>query len=246
MFSIDFCKSLSKSEALGELSSVSSDEGASETEKGFHHPFLLKERPNSIIMNIRDSKQLPTKTFQERTTESSTQLRLQFPVSSGQQHRKTGNYYWLFIIIELLFLLTRNNQLQFLFYLKTENEWIDVTPVPPVKKPEPKKPFVSASVQVQTPAFTIIPPINTQLPAANVQASVPVSLPAPTPVPAPVQTVTTAPVVAIASIPTPVPPVAMIPAPVEMPTIAQPMLQAPTNSVFPQPPAEVSAQLFIL
>ncbi|CAG5100995.1 Similar to Son: Protein Son (Drosophila melanogaster) [Cotesia congregata] len=205
---IDFCKSLSKSEALGELSSVSSDEGASETEKGFHHPFLLKERPNSIIMNIRDSKQLPTKTFQERTTESSTQLRLQFPVSSGQQHRKT------------------------------ENEWIDVTPVPPVKKPEPKKPFVSASVQVQTPAFTIIPPINTQLPAANAQALVPVSLPAPTPVPAPVQTVTTAPAVAVAPIPTPVPPVAMIPAPVEMPTIAQPMLQAPANSVFPQPPAE--------
>ncbi|KAG8040583.1 hypothetical protein G9C98_002579 [Cotesia typhae] len=205
---IDFCKSLSKSEALGELSSVSSDEGASETEKGFHHPFLLKERPNSIIMNIRDSKQLPTKTFQERTTESSTQLRLQFPVSSGQQHRKT------------------------------ENEWIDVTPVPPVKKPEPKKPFVSASVQVQTPAFTIIPPINTQLPAANVQASVSVSLPAPTPVPAPVQTVTTAPVVSVPSIPTPVPPVAMIPAPVEIPTIAQPMLQASTNSVFPQPPAE--------
>lgn len=51
-FSLDFCKSLSKSEALGELSSISSDDG-SESEKGFHHPFLLKERPNSIIMNIR-------------------------------------------------------------------------------------------------------------------------------------------------------------------------------------------------
>ncbi|XP_051154730.1 protein Son isoform X2 [Leptopilina boulardi] len=84
----DFCKSLSKSEALGELSSISSDDG-SESEKGFHHPFLLKERPNSIIMNIRDAKQLPTKTFQEKTAESSNQLRLQFPVSSGQLHRKT-------------------------------------------------------------------------------------------------------------------------------------------------------------
>lgn len=49
----DFCKSLSKSEALGELSSISSDEDGSESEKGFHHPFLLKGRPSSIIMNIR-------------------------------------------------------------------------------------------------------------------------------------------------------------------------------------------------
>ncbi|KAK0168562.1 hypothetical protein PV327_002348 [Microctonus hyperodae] len=127
---IDFCKSLSKSEALGELSSVSSDEGGSETEKGFHHPFLLKERPNSIVMNIRDSKQLPTKTFQERTTESSTQLRLQFPVSSGQQHRKT------------------------------ENDWIDVTPPPPAKKLETKKSFVASSTSLQPQAFTIIPPVN--------------------------------------------------------------------------------------
>lgn len=52
---IDFCKSLSKSEALGELSSISSEGEESETEKGFHHPFLLKERPSSIIMNIRVS-----------------------------------------------------------------------------------------------------------------------------------------------------------------------------------------------
>ncbi|XP_076391422.1 uncharacterized protein LOC100879799 isoform X2 [Megachile rotundata] len=100
----DFCKSLSKSEALGELSSISSEEDGSESEKGFHHPFLLKGRPNSIIMNIRDAKQLPTKTFQEKTVESSNQLRLQFPVSSGQHHRKS------------------------------ENEWIPVTPKKPEPK----------------------------------------------------------------------------------------------------------------
>ncbi|XP_044016517.1 protein Son isoform X2 [Aphidius gifuensis] len=131
---IDFCKSLSKSEALGELSSVSSDEGGgSDTGRNFHHPFLLKERPNSIVMNIRDSKQIPTKTFQERTTESSTTLRLQFPVSSGQQHRKT------------------------------ENEWVEVVPTPPVQieKPKPKKPFVPASTPTPTPQkFEIIPPVN--------------------------------------------------------------------------------------
>ncbi|XP_015178401.1 PREDICTED: serine/threonine-protein kinase PRP4 homolog isoform X2 [Polistes dominula] len=85
----DFCKSISKSEAIGELSNLSSDTDGSESDKGFHHPFLLKERPNPIVMNIRNAKQLPTKTFQEKTAESSNQLRLQFPVSSGQQHRKT-------------------------------------------------------------------------------------------------------------------------------------------------------------
>ncbi|XP_020292225.1 protein SON [Pseudomyrmex gracilis] len=93
----DFCKSLSKSEELGDLSNISSEE--SESEKGFHHPFLIKERSSSIIMNIRDAKQLPTKTFQEKTAETSNQLRLQFPVSSGQHHRRS------------------------------ENEWIPVTPV---------------------------------------------------------------------------------------------------------------------
>lgn len=100
----DFCKSLSKSEALGELSNLSSEEDGSESEKGFHHPFLLKERPSPIVMNIRNAKQLPTKTFQEKTAESSNQLRLQFPVSSGQHHRKT------------------------------ESEWIPVTPKKPEPK----------------------------------------------------------------------------------------------------------------
>ncbi|XP_011876841.1 PREDICTED: protein SON isoform X2 [Vollenhovia emeryi] len=121
----DFCKSLSKSEALGELSSISSEDEESESEKGFHHPFLLKERPSSIIMNIKDAKQLPTKTFQEKTAETSNQLRLQFPVSSGQHHRKS------------------------------ENEWVPVTP----KKPEPKKIFVPASINLQmTPPAVIMPP----------------------------------------------------------------------------------------
>ncbi|KMQ92752.1 protein son [Lasius niger] len=100
----DFCKSLSKSEALGELSNISSEGEESESEKGFHHPFLLKERPSSIIMNIRDAKQLPTKTFQEKTAETSNQLRLQFPVSSGQHHRRS------------------------------ENEWVPVTPKKPEPK----------------------------------------------------------------------------------------------------------------
>lgn len=51
---IDFCKTLSKKEETGELSSVSEDGGSeSESEKPFHHPFQIKDRPTSITMNIK-------------------------------------------------------------------------------------------------------------------------------------------------------------------------------------------------
>lgn len=78
----DFCKSLSKKEELGELSSLSEKEDT-DNDEPFHHPFKLKDRPTTITMNIKNSVPLPTKTTHERTTE----LRIQFPVSSGQQHR---------------------------------------------------------------------------------------------------------------------------------------------------------------
>ncbi|XP_068973983.1 protein Son-like isoform X2 [Bombus flavifrons] len=126
----DFCKSLSKSEALGELSSISSEEDGSESEKGFHHPFLLKGRPSSIIMNIKDAKQLPTKTFQEKTIESSNQLRLQFPVSSGQHHRKS------------------------------ENEWIPVAPKKPEMKKQFIPATVPTESFPITPSTTSIYPVQ--------------------------------------------------------------------------------------
>ncbi|XP_065156175.1 protein Son-like isoform X3 [Atheta coriaria] len=81
----DFCKTLSKKEELGELSSVSSqDESESEEEDmTIRHPFQIKEKQFTI--NIKNSVPLPTRTNQERASE----LRIQFPVSSGQHHRKT-------------------------------------------------------------------------------------------------------------------------------------------------------------
>ncbi|PSN55329.1 hypothetical protein C0J52_01778 [Blattella germanica] len=86
----DFCKQLSKKEALGQVSSDSEGEehhsSGSDAERPFHHPFQIKERPSAI-----NSVQLPLKTLQEKTAEQSKQLRIQFPVSSGQQHRKTEN-----------------------------------------------------------------------------------------------------------------------------------------------------------
>ncbi|XP_048512523.1 protein Son isoform X2 [Athalia rosae] len=145
----DFCKSLSRSEALGELSSISSDDDGSGSEKGFHHPFLVKDRPNSIIMNIRDAKQLPTKTFQEKTAESSNQLRLQFPVSSGQHHRKT------------------------------ENEWVPVNPKEPEPKKTSVPPVIPrAPLAIMPPPAPISQPVHVPVPvAAPKPATVPVPAP---------------------------------------------------------------------
>ncbi|XKL63954.1 hypothetical protein PGB90_006318 [Kerria lacca] len=90
---IDFCKQLSKKEAKNH-SENSESEINSDDERGkpFHHPFQIKERTASIVMNIRNAVSLPIKTAQEKTVELSKQLSLQYPVSSGQQHRKTGTF----------------------------------------------------------------------------------------------------------------------------------------------------------
>ncbi|KPI94067.1 Protein SON [Papilio xuthus] len=88
----DFCKHLSKKEALGELSSVSSnDDDMSENEDtlAFHHPFLVKEKA-PIVMNIRGGAPLPVKTSLVPIV-NKEELRLQFPVSSGSQHREKAS-----------------------------------------------------------------------------------------------------------------------------------------------------------
>ncbi|RZF37952.1 hypothetical protein LSTR_LSTR005452 [Laodelphax striatellus] len=86
----DFCKLLSKKDAEGHesISSNTSDSDASESEKPFHHPFQIKDRPSSIVLNIRNAVPMPLKTLQEKTAEQSKVLSQQFPVSSGQLHRK--------------------------------------------------------------------------------------------------------------------------------------------------------------
>ncbi|XP_046978087.1 protein Son-like isoform X3 [Vanessa cardui] len=88
----DFCKHLSKKEALGELSSVSSnDDDMSENEDtiAFHHPFLVKEKA-PIVMNIRGGAPLPAKSS-ILPIANKEELRLQFPVSSGTQHREKAS-----------------------------------------------------------------------------------------------------------------------------------------------------------
>lgn len=79
----DFCRKLSKKDKdHDDDSSYSSSDD--EFKQPFHHPFLVKERPN-IVMNIRNATQLPIKSFQEKTIGQDI-LRQQFPVSSGQTH----------------------------------------------------------------------------------------------------------------------------------------------------------------
>ncbi|KAL0830404.1 hypothetical protein ABMA28_002583 [Loxostege sticticalis] len=88
----DFCKHLSKKEALGELSSVSShDDDMSENEDtlAFHHPFLVKEKA-PIVLNIRGAAPLPIKSS-TLPVANKEELRLQFPVSSGSQHREKAS-----------------------------------------------------------------------------------------------------------------------------------------------------------
>lgn len=141
----DFCKSLSKSEALGELSNLSSEEDGSESEKGFHHPFLLKERPSPIVMNIRNAKQLPTKTFQEKTAESSNQLRLQFPVSSGQHHRKTESE-WVPVTPK------KPDPRKTFVPASVPSEPISVVPAPcPVQSVQPVQPVVFPRASISGP-----------------------------------------------------------------------------------------------
>ncbi|XP_050532828.1 protein SON [Daktulosphaira vitifoliae] len=84
----DFCRKLSKKEKENGDDSLSSTSDE-ESKQPFHHPFLVKDRPN-IVMNIRNATQLPTKSFQEKTVEQDV-LRLQFPVSSGQTHSLAVN-----------------------------------------------------------------------------------------------------------------------------------------------------------
>ncbi|XP_068912152.1 protein Son isoform X2 [Tenebrio molitor] len=140
----DFCKTLSKKEELGELSSNTEGNGSdSDTDKPFHHPFQIKDRPTSITMNIKNSVPLPIKSTQERTSE----LRLQFPVSSGQLHRKT------------------------------ENEWVPVSPkksqepvpVPkPVEAPAVKEVKENATPAAVVPGPQVFPQAATDLSAVDI------------------------------------------------------------------------------
>uniref|UniRef100_A0A1Q3F574 Protein SON n=1 Tax=Culex tarsalis TaxID=7177 RepID=A0A1Q3F574_CULTA len=164
----NFCKKISEKENLNELSSVSSDDSDHDAEggsKAFHHPFQLKDH-GPIVMNIKNSVPL-----QPKSAEQTKALLLQYPVSSGAQHRKM------------------------------ENEWVPVDPptqagpLVPLVRPEkatPKLPISASFVpqaEKQQPAYTPVNPPPGVPPAicqpgpssAPILPDIPNALPAPPP-----------------------------------------------------------------
>ena len=71
----DYCKHLQQGESADESEHPSTP----------FHPFQIKARSDSIVMNIRNAIPLPVRKPDERIIGQS-QLKQQFPVSSGQQH----------------------------------------------------------------------------------------------------------------------------------------------------------------
>lgn len=86
----DFCKRISNKHPKPFPEDSSSDEDTtqrpvSDDDELIHHPFKMKEAP--IVMDIRNAKQLPVVSPADRLIKTG-ELRLQFPVSSGSQHRQ--------------------------------------------------------------------------------------------------------------------------------------------------------------
>lgn len=83
----NFCKKLSKGESYDNMSVFSSDEQSDVDKEGntkaFHHPFVLKTL-EPIVMHIKNTTPTVPKTVEEKKA-----ITMQFPVSSGQQHRLT-------------------------------------------------------------------------------------------------------------------------------------------------------------
>ncbi|XP_055529798.1 protein Son [Wyeomyia smithii] len=133
----EYCKKISEKESCNDLSSVSedSDHDVDGGSKAFHHPFQIKD-PGPIVMNIKNAVPLPPK-----SAEQTKALLLQYPVSSGAQHRKM------------------------------ETEWVPVEKPPtaaPVAIVRPEKSVskalpLSASfvqpIEQQQPAYTTVNPI---------------------------------------------------------------------------------------
>ncbi|ELT98408.1 hypothetical protein CAPTEDRAFT_158003 [Capitella teleta] len=87
----DYCKRIAEKQRIRRGDDDSSGDEASiaptddEDALFINHPFKVKDAP--IIMNIRNSRQLPVLTINDKSERSKT-LRLEFPVSSGSQHRR--------------------------------------------------------------------------------------------------------------------------------------------------------------
>jgi hypothetical protein len=78
----DYCKNLVEA---GQSGDDATDSTKPDGQTFTRHPFQIKPRADTIVMNIRNAVPLPVRKPEERPTTHS-QLKQQFPVSSGQQH----------------------------------------------------------------------------------------------------------------------------------------------------------------
>ncbi|XP_074648824.1 uncharacterized protein LOC141904171 isoform X2 [Tubulanus polymorphus] len=93
----EFCKKITQKGGTGSDGGDEDEFGnliGSDDDEGpfINHPFKVREN-SSIVMNIKNAKQLPVLTPAEKKAQMS-QLRIQFPVSSGNQHR-TKELEWV-------------------------------------------------------------------------------------------------------------------------------------------------------
>lgn len=157
----DFCKHLSKKEALGELSSVSSnDDGMSENEDtlAFHHPFLVKEKA-PIVLNIRGGAPLPTKSS-TLPIANKEELSLQFPVSSGTQHREKASEWVPVSPKKDMQVAKLNTPPSVPAKTKTATTSTEVAKIPerPTSPPPYMKAFTSGAQLTSVPALPPVPP----------------------------------------------------------------------------------------
>ncbi|XP_005191505.1 protein Son [Musca domestica] len=241
----EFCKKISNGEHLSELSSdEGSDIDKSGNAKAFHHPFQIKER-EPIVMHIRNSKTIvpaPVKTDEQTKT-----ITMQFPVSSGQQHRMTEA--WIPVEpkekLPPLPVLPAATQSTTIFKSSVVKNALG-KPLPKESEQEPAfKPvenpgttIAGVSQNSENPAAISLPTNNIPAPAASQISSVP-----PPPVPPPyfyaqlVAQQPAAPIVPPPALPVPPPMMPHPPANNFTPDVPVPS-SAHSISVFPEPPAQ--------
>ncbi|XP_075146619.1 son RNA binding protein [Haematobia irritans] len=226
----EFCKKISNGEHLSDLSSdEGSDIDKSGNAKAFHHPFQLKER-EPIVMHIRNSK--PILPVPAKTDEQTKTITMQFPVSSGQQHRMTEA--WIPVEpkekLQPLPALPAATQSTTIFKSLVPKNALG-KPLPTESEQEPAfKPVEDTTSAIPANA-PLVPPLN-NAPPLNVTESAPPQLPftyAPPPHPMGVH----APALAPPIVPPPIPP------PI-VPNNFTPDVPVPSSnrdSIFPEPPA---------
>ncbi|XP_001359575.2 protein SON [Drosophila pseudoobscura] len=189
----DFCKKISSGDALSDLSSdEESDTDKNGNAKAFHHPFQLKER-EPIVMHIRNST--PILPRREDQTKAIT---MQFPVSSGQEHRKTETWVPVGRRDSLTPLPSLPPAKQSTNIFQDIQKNVFAKSIPQLEKQEPAFKSIGATALEASTSTSTPSPVTGPAPVPA-----PVPPPRPEPVPAPVIASTPAPIPFVPEVPIP-------------------------------------------